>query len=188
MGLDMYAVRRLSTEHLDHQPANEGHTVQIARGGKPASGTHSDRVEASDEDVMYWRKANHIHAWFVDNVQDGIDDQKSYPVDWDELRQLRQACETVMNASKLVDGMIDAGTIYNEENPKGLVQREPGKVIEDTTVAQQLLPTRSGFFFGCTEYDEDYLDEVVRTRDWAVQMLTDHTKGVPGDIHYSSWW
>lgn len=184
----MYAVRRLSTEQWDHQPEDERYSVQIARDGKPVSGFQSDRIEAEEEDVMYWRKANHIHAWFVDNVQDGVDDQESYRVDWDQLRQLLHVCEEVIEASNLVDGSIHVSTLYNQENPDGLVQREPGKVIEDTSVAEQLLPTRSGFFFGCTEYDEDYLDEVVRTRDWAVQMLADHNEGVPGDIHYSCWW
>jgi hypothetical protein len=122
--------------------------VQIARGGKPVSGIQFDRIEAIEEDVMYWRKANHIHAWFVDNVRDGVDDQMSYRVDWDKLRQLLHACKKVIKASDLVDGMIDVGTLYDQEHPDGLVQREPGKVIEDTSVAEELLPTRSGFFFG----------------------------------------
>ncbi len=137
---------------------------------------------------MYWRKANHIHGWFVDNVQGGTDDGRTYFVPWDKLRGLLKLCKKVTKASKLVDGMVYAGTVYTKEHPTGVVRRTPGKVIEDATVAKELLPTRSGFFFGSEEYDEQYLDEVERTRDWAERMLADSNAGVPGDIYYSSSW
>ena len=39
-------------------------------------------------DVAYWRKANAVHKWFVDNVQGGVDDCGSYYVDVDQLRTL----------------------------------------------------------------------------------------------------
>lgn len=41
---------------------------------------------------MYWRKANAIHGWFVENVQDGEDDCKAYDVDIDDLEKLRDLC------------------------------------------------------------------------------------------------
>ena len=184
----MYAARRVYVKQWDHQSPDERYTVQIVRGGKPVSGIQSDRISDVEEDVMYWRKANHIHGWLVDNVQDGKDDCGTYQVDWEQLRALLVTCDHVIKASKLVDGMVDNGTVYDKENPKGLVQRTAGKVIEDATVAKSILPTRQGFFFGCTEYDEDYLNEVVRTYDWASRMLTDNKAGVPGDIYYSSSW
>jgi hypothetical protein len=34
------------------------------------------------------------------------------------------------------------------------------KVLEDHTLAEKLLPTRSGFFFGSTEYDDWYYNDV----------------------------
>lgn len=37
------------------------------------------------------------------------------------------------------------------------------KVIADVSLAEQLLPTQSGFFFGGTEYDEWYLEDLKRT-------------------------
>jgi hypothetical protein len=62
-------------------------------------------------------------------------------------------------------------------------------VIEDPTVAKRLLPTREGFFFGSTEYDEEYLRDVKATHDWAVKMLSDLTKTtVASVILYSSSW
>ena len=36
----------------------------------------------------YWRKANAVHNWFVDNVQDGNDDCKRYWVSKEDLQKL----------------------------------------------------------------------------------------------------
>ena len=188
MGLDMYAARRLYVKQWEHASQDERYTVQIAFGGKPVVGIQPDRISAVEEDVMYWRKANYIHGWFVDHVQNGNDDCGTHYVDWDKLRELLLRCKKVIKASKLVDGTVFMGTVYNKERPNGVVQRAPGTVIEDVAVAKKLLPTRAGFFFGNNEYDEDYLDEVVRTRDWAERMLADHRAGVPGEVHYSSSW
>ncbi len=184
----MYAVRKLYVKQWDHQSPDERYTVQIARGGKPVAGIQSDRISATEEEVMCWRKANQVHGWFVDNVQGGNDDCKEYYVNWNRIRELLSVCEKVIKASKLVEGTVYAGTFYDKDHPNGVTRRVPGKVIEDSTVAQRLLPARSGFFFGSTEYDEYYLDDVVKTRDWAARMLADHNAGVPGDIYYSSSW
>lgn len=172
----------------EHQSPDERYTVHIDCGGKPVAGIQFGRISSVDEEVMYWRKANHIHGWFVDNVQNGQDDCNSYYVDWDRLRELRDACYKVESASKLVEGSVYHGTVYDKEHPNGATLRVPGRVIEDATVAKELLPTTTGCFFGNTEYDEEYLDEVVRTHAWVVGMLDDHELGVPGDIVYSSSW
>lgn len=46
--------------------------------------------------VAYWRKANAIHKWFVDNCQDGKDEcQESY-VERQQLIELRDLCKKVL--------------------------------------------------------------------------------------------
>ncbi len=184
----MYAMRKHYVKNWDHTPDEERFEVEVTRGGKPDRDIQPERIASIEEESMYWRKANHIHAWFVDNVQDGNDDCKEYFVACDQLRELFAVCETVIQSSNLVEGDVYAGTVCDKDHPEGKVQRRPGKVIEDATVAAKLLPTRSGFFFGPTEYDEYYLDDVVRTRDWAGQMITQCENGTPGDIVYSSSW
>ena len=180
----MYAARRVYVKQWNHQSPNERYAVQIAKGGQPVAGIQAERISHMEEEVMYWRKANHIHGWFVDNVQDGKDDCGAYKVSWDKLRELLEICQMVVKASKLVDGKIITGTVYDRDHPNGAAQCEPGKVIEDATIAKKLLPTRSGFFFGSEEYDESYLDDIKVTRDWATRMLADDKAGVPGDV---SW-
>lgn len=91
-------------------------------------------------EIGYWRKANAIHKWFVDNVQDGIDDCKNYFVDPSQLEELRELCQEVLD---------------NHEK------------------AKELLPTQSGFFFGPTEYDEWYFNDLrdtIEIIDWALDQ------------------
>lgn len=53
-------------------------------------------VKTVGVELMYWRKANAIHAWFVRNVQNGVDDCGRYSVSLDQLRELKSACDTVL--------------------------------------------------------------------------------------------
>lgn len=47
--------------------------------------------------IAYWRKANHIHAWFVKNVQDGEDKCLEYDVSPDKIRELIGVCKSVID-------------------------------------------------------------------------------------------
>lgn len=184
----MYASRRLHVKQWQHQRPEERYKVQIEYGGKPVKSIRADGISNVEEEVMCWRKANHIHAWFVDNVQDGHDDCKSYHVDWDQLSRLLDICDEVTKASKLVKGEVWNGRRYDKDHPEGIDLWQPGRVVDDPRVAKKLLPTRDGFFFGSCQYDEEYLSDVIETRDWAKRMLADYRSGVPGDIYYSSSW
>jgi hypothetical protein len=62
----------------------------------------------------------------------------------------------------------------------------------DPELAKELLPTASGFFFGDTEYDEYYFEQV----DWTAKRLAeivdkfkDSTGGLSGvDFYYQASW
>lgn len=189
MGLDMYAARKTNVKRWECQPPEERYEVQVTRGGKPVEHIRPERISHVVEDVMYWRKANQIHAWFVENVQGGDDDCADYCVSWERLEELLKVCEKVIKASKLVKGEVKNGERYDSETKSWEPITQPGKVIKDPTVAKELLPTNDGFFFGSQEYDEFYLEDVVRTRDWLLQEFDDRSKWeVPTCIHYSSSW
>jgi hypothetical protein len=61
--------------------------------------------------VAYWRKANHIHKWFVDHVQNGNDDCEEYRVSRDQLQLLLDNCKLVL---------------MNKEEAKTLLPRQEG--------------------------------------------------------------
>jgi hypothetical protein len=46
------------------------------------------KIKGIELEFMYWRKANAIHRWFVENVQDGVDDCREYYVDPEKLKDL----------------------------------------------------------------------------------------------------
>ena len=46
--------------------------------------------------LAYWRKANQIHAWFVNEVQQGVDDCNEYKVSGSQLNALIELCKEVL--------------------------------------------------------------------------------------------
>ena len=95
MGLDMYLTKRTYVKNWDYMKKSEKNYVTV----KGANEKHikSERIQYIEEQLMYWRKANQIHGWFVENVQDGIDDCGEYAVNLSQLKQLMDVCYEVMN-------------------------------------------------------------------------------------------
>jgi hypothetical protein len=91
MGLDMYLVgKRYLFDDKRSSELNE------------AAGTTDEfPVEQVDVKLAYWRKANAIHKWFVDNVQNGEDDCREYWVSREQLKQLRDLCDRVLKFKHL---------------------------------------------------------------------------------------
>ena len=125
----------------------------------------------NDGVAIYWRKANHIHKWFVDNVQYGEDDCHLYEVEVSKLMELSETCGKVLEASELENGKVYCGTRISNGKAEDIY--EDGKVIVDATTASELLPTTNGFFFGGTGYDQWYLDDVRITKEAIDAMLKD---------------
>jgi hypothetical protein len=58
------------------------------------------------------------------------------------------------------------------------------EVMKNKGKAKSLLPTRSGFFFGGTDYDEYYYNDVKET----ITVLKKLIKEEGGDFYYTSSW
>lgn len=104
-------------------------------------------------EAMYWRKANHIHNWFVQNVQNGEDDCGEYRVTRDNLEDLIDVCK---------------------------------RVLANPALGKELLPTTEGFFFGSTEYDDGYIDDIHYTIRGLKSLLNEELKDC--DFYYHSSW
>lgn len=150
----MYAVRRHLVKQWDHEQPEKRYSVTVMKGGKPVTGIRLECISVVEEEVMYWRKANHIHAWFVENVQNGQDDCGTYHVPEEKLHELLVVCKHILEKSELVDGMTDTGTPDDHEHPSGIAMREAGQVLKDNGVARLSLPRQAEFFFGSPMYDE----------------------------------
>lgn len=95
MGLDMHLSKKTYVQNWEHHTPEERHEVIVKKGGKVVETIKANRVKYIEEEVGYWRKANHIHKWFVDNVQSGDDNCNQYYVDIDDLINLLDLCKKV---------------------------------------------------------------------------------------------
>jgi hypothetical protein len=150
MGLDMYLSKKTYVKYWEHNGDNN-YEVTVTKAGKPTN-IDPKKVSYIVEELGYWRKANQIHNWFVENVQNGIDEcQESY-VSREQLQSLLDICRIV-------------------------------KIDKDK--APQLLSTQSGFFFGGTEYDEWYYQDIDNTIEILEEALSDENAD---DFAYRASW
>ena len=125
--------------------------------------------EGVSDGVAYWRKANAIHKWFVDNCGDGIDECQTMEVSKEKLEELLDTAQKVKDSCVLVDGEIQNG--YRFINGKEVPIMVKGKYIKDFSVAEELLPVAEGFFFGSTKYDEWYFENIESTIEQISEIL-----------------
>lgn len=138
------------------------------------------------EQVGYWRKANHIHNWFVNNIQDGVDDCGYHrEVTEEDLCELLDICQKVLGSCKMLEGNVVTGYQYNNGQRIPIVEK--GQYVKDPSVAKDLLPCTSGFFFGGTEYDNFYVEDIKYTIDIITKVL-ETTNFDTHMIYYVSSW
>ena len=159
MGLDMYLTRNHYVRNWSHRPDRD-YKVSAKMNNKsvPFLGSVGE-VTSIREGVLCWRKANAIHKWFVDNVQDGDDDCGKYYVGIEQLQELRHACLAV---------------------------------IASPERAEELLPTQGGMFYGSTEFDEYYLEDLRMTAKVIEKLVQQQIQAKDMkhsmDFEYSSSW
>lgn len=146
MGLDMYLRKRVYLRDCDFTKKEWQGKQTITVETAYEDGDIKKEVFTPDPEIMgstylvlrvvYWRKANAIHNWFVNNYADGVDNCNPIIVSGDDLIKLRDLCQ---------------------------------QILKDHKLAEQLLPTQGGFFFGSTDYDDWYYSNLEDT----VDMLKD---------------
>jgi hypothetical protein len=148
MGLDMHLYRKEYVGHWD-----EDEQVTLVRNGVEDPRFPKGSIKYVIVEVAYWRKANAIHGWFVDNVQGGVDEcHPSQEFGNEVLQQLVDLCK---------------------------------EVLAHPEQAESRLETRSGFFFGSTEYDEYFFEDVRNTIEMLEQVIADNPHGT---YYYRSSW
>jgi hypothetical protein len=96
MGLDMYLEARKFVSGYSHTKPEEQELFKNITEAVGLQDMHDERFATVSVNVAYWRKANHIHEWFVKNVQDGTDDCKTYYVSREKLMEFEEACRKVV--------------------------------------------------------------------------------------------
>jgi ribonuclease BN (tRNA processing enzyme) len=106
MGLDMYLYKKHYVKNWDWMADHEKHTISIKKGKKKLDHIKPDRVCSVVEEVMYWRKFNALHKWFVDNVQEGVDDCKESFVDESDLKMLLETLTYVLENKDTAENIL----------------------------------------------------------------------------------
>lgn len=157
MGLDMYLTKETYIgAKYEHRKVKGKIEIAIDSEIMPIE---LNRVESITEQVGCWRKANQIHAWFVENVQAGIDECQTAPVSKDHLIELLGLCQ---------------------------------RVKDEHSLAGELLPPQSGFFFGTTELGEWYWQDIDDTISILSPILAGwpnrDSKNYPPEFYYHASW
>jgi hypothetical protein len=146
MGLDMYLNAKRFLWHTEDDLATN------IKNNFPDLPEHM-RIKEVTIEAMYWRKANAIHKWFVDKVQEGVDDCSEFEVSLEQLEELLAVIDEVL------------------ENPER---------------AGELLPPQEGFFFGGTDLDEWYWQDLKRTQSELQELFTRDWRS--WDFYYRASW
>ena len=152
MGLDSYLYKKNYIRTEDFYNEEFRNEVIVKTGGEIDTKIKPERIRYIVEEVGYWRKANQIHRWFVENVQNGIDECQSSYVSREKLEELLELCK---------------------------------RVNADNSLAEELLPSASGFFFGGTEYDEWYFNDINHTIEIIEECLEDASAD---EFEYNASW
>lgn len=126
MGLDMYLHAKRYLGDADQDTKNK-----IAEAFPEVKA----EVRSVTVEAAYWRKANAIHGWFVQNVQLGVDDCGEYNVTLEQLQDLVTLCKQVLSnkakAAKLLPptqgfffGAFEVDDWYMENIDKTIEQLE----------------------------------------------------------------
>ena len=164
MGLDMYLekcnIRAWEYRHMNIEDIKNDSKLYAELSPHIVKRGKYSVWESIFTEVGYWRKANAIHRWFVENVQDGVDDCEIYIVEKEALETLLDVCKTVLDAQHK---------------------------DEFESIAMQWLPTQDGFFFGGTDYDNWYIADIEDTINIIEKVLaeTDFDNEI---ITYQSSW
>jgi hypothetical protein len=164
MGLDMYLTKKTFIgANYEHRGVSG--KVDLTIKDSPVN-INLNRVTYISEQVGYWRKANQIHNWFVQNVQGGEDNCRDHRVSREDLQNLLQTVNLVLNAK---------GT------------------PEESSIIEENLPPTEGFFFGTTEINEWYWDDLELTKQIVSDVLAEMDEDSKNpdswvDYYYASSW
>lgn len=154
MGLDMYlSAKKYMSKYFDPADQDKINEINALFGltGEEDADYGAQEVKFR---ACYWRKANAIHKWFVDNCQNGVDECQETYVTREQLQELIDLCKEVLGSPK---------------------------------TATNKLPTANGFFFGSTEYDDYYKQDLEYTVTRLEKVLAEPAFA-KADFYYQSSW
>ena len=134
------------------------------------------------KEIAYWRKANHIHNYFVNEVislKHRKDEDFEYHGDYEligkpHLVKLLDKVNYLLDNIILEDGEIMNGMRLDKDTGEFVPNMIQGKRIANPQICEEVLPRADGFFFGDQEYTQWYYDDLVHTKEMLEKILKEH--------------
>jgi len=180
MGLDMYLYKKTYVQNWEHTPDERKHVITVKMGGKKRKDIKPERISEITESVGYWRKFNALHSWFVQELADGVDDCRELYVGEDGLKNALDVLQKVKTALDKAGKKVASIHVGWKDGEKMYEDME----VYDADEVTKLLPTAEGFFFGGTEYDDYYYNEVCNT----IKLFEELLEEEGGDFYYQASW
>lgn len=156
---------------------SNGFKVTVERNGKPYKDINYDRVTYIEENVAYWRKFNALHNWFI-QLSGREDDCSPIYVSKEALESLLNTLEEVLNVLDNSEVVLNSETYMSGEIYTYKVYKCADKI-------EELLPPTEGFFFGSTDIDEYYYNQV---RNTIVIIKNELANSHNAEFYYQASW
>jgi len=131
MGLDMY-LNRKQYIGANYEHRNITGTISLLADGKPIP-IDLKKICYIEYRGVYWRKANQIHKWFVDNVQSGKDDCGTYEVKIEQLERLISLCKEVLADHSKAEALLptQSGFFFGSSAYEGFYFEDLEQTVAD---------------------------------------------------------
>ena len=168
MGLDMYFSRRTYVSSFKNTRDSEGNwgvrdvnNMELKFDDADLSHINLQNVRYIEEIFGEFRKFNALHSYVVDNFGGGEDKCQVIYLDIDNLIQIHEMLSLVQESLS----------------------------IGDKVIAGQTLPPKEGFFFGSTEIDKWYEEDVKEAVEVFGKIIEEHSiVGHNASYSYQASW
>lgn len=175
MGLDMYLYKKTYVKNWEHTAPEYRHKIVVRKDGKIRKDIKPERISYIIEQVGYWRKFNALHGWLVQNCANGEDNCQEIYV---SKKMMDELLNILLKVKSLMDNSEKKTLTAKDWNDKDYEY----EVYECEDEVRKLLSPTEGFFFGDSNIDEYYKEQV----EYTIDLMKNLLKEIKQDDYFST--
>ena len=165
-----------------------GLDIYFEKTNKHEWNTSKDKNDLEFTQVGYFRKVNCLLPFF------GYEDNCEYlAIDEYQMKELVEVAKELLKEHHAINSFIlsykEMLEVYKDdkEKTKEIQEKIDALWANFSEIASKKLPTTSGFFFGCTEYNEWYVNDLTEIVN-VFEKILDNTDFDIDQIVMYCWW